>query len=147
MRAAGNGSPHAEPRRELFTAKRRAQQSRARTATVSYALSGTRDTEGRLHYGVWCDGRSRSAADAKRRHHAARIVQSAALAVETGFEPQRGFSPAPDLAKVPPWSTDCLRNLLDALASGSHEIEVLEAPYADTMGHAGAVVLHPTALA
>jgi gamma-glutamyltranspeptidase len=34
-------------------------------------------------------------------------------------------------------------NLLDRLASAGHDIEVLPEPYSDTMGHAGAVVLHP----
>ena len=34
-------------------------------------------------------------------------------------------------------------NLIDQLASAGHDIDVLDAPYSDTMGHAGAVVLHP----
>jgi gamma-glutamyltranspeptidase len=34
-------------------------------------------------------------------------------------------------------------NLIDALASAGHEIEVLDEPHSDVMGHAGAVVLHP----
>ncbi len=34
-------------------------------------------------------------------------------------------------------------NLLDALASAGHDIDVLDEAYSDTMGHAGAVVLHP----
>ncbi len=34
-------------------------------------------------------------------------------------------------------------NLVDRLASAGHDIEVLSEPYSDTMGHAGAVVLHP----
>jgi gamma-glutamyltranspeptidase len=34
-------------------------------------------------------------------------------------------------------------NLIDRLASAGHEIEVLSEPYSDTMGHAGAAVLHP----
>jgi gamma-glutamyltranspeptidase len=34
-------------------------------------------------------------------------------------------------------------NLVDQLASAGHEIEVLSEPYSDTMGHAGAAVLHP----
>jgi oxamate amidohydrolase len=33
-------------------------------------------------------------------------------------------------------------NLIDALADAGHEIEVLDEPYSDVMGHAGAVVLH-----
>ena len=33
-------------------------------------------------------------------------------------------------------------NLIDALGSAGHEIEVLDEPYSDVMGHAGAVVLH-----
>jgi gamma-glutamyltranspeptidase/glutathione hydrolase len=33
-------------------------------------------------------------------------------------------------------------NLIDALASAGHEVEVLSEPYSDVMGHAGAVVLH-----
>jgi gamma-glutamyltranspeptidase len=33
-------------------------------------------------------------------------------------------------------------NLIEALASAGHEIEVLDEPYSDVMGHAGAVVLH-----
>lgn len=34
-------------------------------------------------------------------------------------------------------------NLIDRLMSAGHDVDVLPAPYADTMGHAGAVVLHP----
>jgi gamma-glutamyltranspeptidase/glutathione hydrolase len=33
--------------------------------------------------------------------------------------------------------------LLDQLRSAGHDVEVLAEPYSDTMGHAGAVVLHP----
>jgi gamma-glutamyltranspeptidase/glutathione hydrolase len=32
--------------------------------------------------------------------------------------------------------------LIDRLLSAGHDVEVLDAPYSDTMGHAGAVVLH-----
>jgi gamma-glutamyltranspeptidase/glutathione hydrolase len=34
-------------------------------------------------------------------------------------------------------------NLVDQLMSAGHDVEVLSEPYSDTMGHAGAVVLHP----
>ena len=34
-------------------------------------------------------------------------------------------------------------NVIDALASAGHDIDVLPEPYCDIMGHAGAVVLHP----
>jgi oxamate amidohydrolase len=34
-------------------------------------------------------------------------------------------------------------NLVDRLLDAGHDVEVLSAPYSDTMGHAGAVVLHP----
>jgi gamma-glutamyltranspeptidase/glutathione hydrolase len=34
-------------------------------------------------------------------------------------------------------------NLVDRLASAGHDVEVLPEAYSDTMGHAGAVVLHP----
>jgi gamma-glutamyltranspeptidase/glutathione hydrolase len=34
-------------------------------------------------------------------------------------------------------------NLVDRLMSAGHDIDVLGEPYSDTMGHAGAVVLHP----
>jgi gamma-glutamyltranspeptidase/glutathione hydrolase len=34
-------------------------------------------------------------------------------------------------------------NLIDRLLSAGHDVEVLAEPYSDTMGHAGAVVLHP----
>ena len=34
-------------------------------------------------------------------------------------------------------------NLIDRLMSAGHDVDVLSAPYSDTMGHAGAVVLHP----
>jgi len=33
--------------------------------------------------------------------------------------------------------------LVDALLAAGHDVEVLSEPYSDTMGHAGAVVLHP----
>ena len=33
--------------------------------------------------------------------------------------------------------------MIDRLLSAGHDVEVLDAPYSDTMGHAGAVVLHP----
>ena len=34
-------------------------------------------------------------------------------------------------------------NLIDRLMSAGHDVSVLDAAYSDTMGHAGAVVLHP----
>jgi oxamate amidohydrolase len=34
-------------------------------------------------------------------------------------------------------------NLIDTLAAAGHDVEVLDEPYSDVMGHAGAVVLHP----
>jgi gamma-glutamyltranspeptidase/glutathione hydrolase len=34
-------------------------------------------------------------------------------------------------------------HLADRLSSAGHDVEVLPEPYSDTMGHAGAVVLHP----
>jgi oxamate amidohydrolase len=34
-------------------------------------------------------------------------------------------------------------NLIDQLMSAGHDVEVIDEPYADLMGHAGAVVLHP----
>jgi gamma-glutamyltranspeptidase/glutathione hydrolase len=34
-------------------------------------------------------------------------------------------------------------NLVDRLLSAGHDVEVLAEPYSDTMGHAGAVLLHP----
>ena len=34
-------------------------------------------------------------------------------------------------------------NLIDCLISAGHDVEVIPAPYAGNMGHAGAVVLHP----
>jgi oxamate amidohydrolase len=34
-------------------------------------------------------------------------------------------------------------NLIDRLLSAGHDIDVLDARYSDTMGHAGAVILHP----
>jgi oxamate amidohydrolase len=34
-------------------------------------------------------------------------------------------------------------NLIDQLASAGHDVEVISEPYADLMGHAGAVILHP----
>ena len=34
-------------------------------------------------------------------------------------------------------------NLIDQLMSAGHELDVMASPYAGTMGHAGAVVLHP----
>jgi oxamate amidohydrolase len=33
--------------------------------------------------------------------------------------------------------------LIEQLATAGHDIEVLDAPYSDVMGHAGAIVLHP----
>ena len=32
--------------------------------------------------------------------------------------------------------------MIDALANAGHEVEILDEPYSDVMGHAGAVVLH-----
>jgi gamma-glutamyltranspeptidase len=34
-------------------------------------------------------------------------------------------------------------NLIDQLISAGHDVHVVDEPYSDTMGHAGAVVLHP----
>jgi gamma-glutamyltranspeptidase/glutathione hydrolase len=37
-------------------------------------------------------------------------------------------------------------NLIDRLLSAGHDIDVLPDVYSDTMGHAGAVVLHPNGM-
>ena len=37
-------------------------------------------------------------------------------------------------------------NVIDQLLSAGHDVEVLPEPYSDTMGHAGAVVLHPAGM-
>jgi gamma-glutamyltranspeptidase/glutathione hydrolase len=37
-------------------------------------------------------------------------------------------------------------NLIDRMLSAGHDVEVLPEPYSDTMGHAGAVLLHPTGM-
>jgi gamma-glutamyltranspeptidase/glutathione hydrolase len=37
-------------------------------------------------------------------------------------------------------------NLIDRMLSAGHDVEVLPEPYSDTMGHAGAVVLHPNGM-
>ena len=34
-------------------------------------------------------------------------------------------------------------NLVDRLMAAGHDVGVLDEPYSDTMGHAGAVILHP----
>jgi gamma-glutamyltranspeptidase len=34
-------------------------------------------------------------------------------------------------------------NLIDRLMAAGHDVQVLDEPYSDTMGHAGAVILHP----
>ena len=34
-------------------------------------------------------------------------------------------------------------HLVDRLLSAGHDVDVLDARYSDTMGHAGAVILHP----
>jgi len=34
-------------------------------------------------------------------------------------------------------------NLIDRLLSAGHDVDVIPDAYSDTMGHAGAVVLHP----
>jgi gamma-glutamyltranspeptidase/glutathione hydrolase len=34
-------------------------------------------------------------------------------------------------------------SLIDRLMSAGHDVDVLGTPYSDTMGHAGAVILHP----
>ena len=34
-------------------------------------------------------------------------------------------------------------NLIDRLMSAGHDVQVIDEPYSDTMGHAGAIVLHP----
>jgi gamma-glutamyltranspeptidase/glutathione hydrolase len=35
-------------------------------------------------------------------------------------------------------------HVVERLSSAGHDVEVLDEPYSDTMGHAGAVILHPT---
>ena len=36
-----------------------------------------------------------------------------------------------------------MKDLIDRLMAAGHDVEVLAEAYSDTMGHAGAVVLHP----
>ncbi|HEY1152424.1 MAG TPA: gamma-glutamyltransferase, partial [Pseudolabrys sp.] len=35
-------------------------------------------------------------------------------------------------------------NLIEQLLSAGHDVEVIDEAYSDTMGHAGAVILHPS---
>jgi oxamate amidohydrolase len=37
-------------------------------------------------------------------------------------------------------------SLVERLIAARHDVEVLREPYSDTMGHAGAVVLHPAGM-
>ena len=37
-------------------------------------------------------------------------------------------------------------HLIDRLMSAGHDVEVLADAYSDTMGHAGAVVIHPNGM-
>jgi hypothetical protein len=58
---------------------------------------------------------------------------------------------APSLAvgRVEACPADCIwlrRSLLDGLESAGHAMDVLDEPYSDMMGHAGAVVLHPNGI-
>ena len=56
-----------------------------------------------------------------------------------------GCSAAPGARRTPicGWKRASTANLIDRLLSAGHDVEVLPEPYSDTMGHAGAVVLHP----
>ena len=63
---------------------------------------------------------------------------------------RRSIGPAGSLGRT--WGDEHARlrlesrfdgNLVDLLAAAGHDVDVLSEPYSDTMGHAGAVVLHP----
>ena len=67
-------------------------------------------------------------------------------AARRGARPRRaGCSAAPGARRTPTcgWKARFDGNLIDRLLSAGHDVEVLPEAYSDTMGHAGAVVLHP----
>ena len=142
LRAAGDRHPDAEPRRELFARSQGAQRARARPPAVPHPQSGAGRAEGRPRHCVWDDGRRRPAADASAvftRHVAFRQPLDKALDAPRWLLGRTWGSLHTNLRLEARFDG----NLIDRLMAAGHDVEVLSEPYSDTMGHAGAVVLHP----
>ncbi len=143
LRAAGDRRPDAEPRRELLARPQGAQRAGARPPPVPHAQSGARRAQGRPRHRLRHHGRRRPAADASHRVHPPRHVRPAA---------RQGARRAALAARAHLGLARILicrlesrfdGNLVDRLIAAGHDVAVLDEAYSDTMGHAGAVVLHP----
>ena len=114
----------------------------ARPAAVPHPQSRARRAQRRPRHGLWHHGRRRPAADAGpvfSRH----VMFGQPL--EKALDGPRWL-----LGRTWGSSRTNLRlearfdgNIIDRLLSAKHDVEVLPEGYSDTMGHAGAVIVHP----
>ena len=128
---------------ELFARPQGAQRARARPPPVPHAQSGARraqETAASWPMAPWAATASR-----KRKPPCSRATSRSASRSTARSTRRAGCSAAPGAR-----SHTNLRlesrfdgNLIDRLMSAGHDVEVLDEAYSDTMGHAGAVVLHP----
>ena len=132
----------AEPRRELLARPEGAERARARPAAVPHAQSGARvlATGGSWPTAPWAATASRR----PRRRCSPAMCCFASRSTRRSTR-RAGCSAAPGARRTPTcgWSRASTAISIDRLLSAGHDVEVLDEPYSDTMGHAGAVVLHP----
>ena len=122
---------------------RRAQSPGARPAAVPHAQSRARRAHRRPRHGLRrMGGDGQPQTQGARVHPPRRCSASRSPRRSTG---RAGCSAAPGAARRRrcAWNPRFDGNLIDALVSAGHDVDVLSEPYSDTMGHAGAVVLHP----
>jgi hypothetical protein len=116
----------AQSLRELFPRSPGAQRARAGTAAPPHPQSRPRRAQGRP------GGR------AGQPHSRCRTANRSAAALDRPrwlLGPHLGLDPSPICGFD--------GHLVDRLLSAGHDVDVIDARYSDTMGHAGAVILHP----
>ena len=143
LRAAGDRRADAKPRRELFARSGRAELSRARPAAVPHAQS--RRSPCSRTAASWPMAAWAATASRRRKAPCSRATSISASRSSMRSTGRAGCSAAPGARRAPrcAWKPRFDGNLIDRLAAAGHDVEVIDEPYSDVMGHAGAVVLHP----
>jgi gamma-glutamyltranspeptidase len=107
--------------------------------TLNPALAALRDGRVIAYGAMGGDGQPQTQAAVFTRHVLYRQSLATALDRRAGCSAAPGARPSPTCA----WRRASTATLVDRLLSAGHDVDVIDARYSDTMGHAGAVILHP----
>ena len=108
--------------------------------TLNPALAVLDDGRVMAYGAMGGDGQPQTQAAMFTRH----VLLSAAARARRSTR-RAGCWAAPGARRIPicAWNRASTAHLIDRLMSAGHDVEVLPDAYSDTMGHAGAVVIHP----